>query len=189
MGVRNTEVCQVSLDSWGSGQRSADGRAAGMLASDAERERAVDVLKAAFAEGRLTHPEYEDRIGLAYRSRTQGELQRLVWDLPQGPGAAHYQPAPHRPAPRTFLPMPPGTNSSAVAALICGVAGTFVGITAIPAVILGHKARREIRRTGEQGDGMALAGLVLGWLVTAAFLVGLGFVALVGLAAMSSSGG
>lgn len=31
-------------------------------------------------------------------------------------------------------------------------------------VILGHLARAQIRRTGETGDGMAVAGLVLGYL-------------------------
>jgi hypothetical protein len=30
-------------------------------------------------------------------------------------------------------------------------------------VILGHIARRQIRETGENGDGMALAGLILGY--------------------------
>jgi hypothetical protein len=29
--------------------------------------------------------------------------------------------------------------------------------------VLGHVARHQIRRTGEQGAGLALAGLVLGW--------------------------
>jgi hypothetical protein len=37
------------------------------------------------------------------------------------------------------------------------------GITFIPAIILGHMARRQIRKSGEQGDGMALAGLILGY--------------------------
>jgi hypothetical protein len=34
-------------------------------------------------------------------------------------------------------------------------------------VILGHSARSEIRHRGEGGDGLALTGLVLGWLSTA----------------------
>ena len=45
----------------------------------------------------------------------------------------------------------------------------MIGITAIPAVILGHWARREIRRTGAGGDGMAVAGLTLGWIVIGFF--------------------
>ena len=35
--------------------------------------------------------------------------------------------------------------------------------TSILAIVFGHLARGQIRRTGEKGDGLALAGLVLGW--------------------------
>jgi divalent metal cation (Fe/Co/Zn/Cd) transporter len=34
----------------------------------------------------------------------------------------------------------------------------------VPAVICGHIARREMRETGQRGDGMATAGLVLGYM-------------------------
>ncbi|MGH3419203.1 MAG: DUF1707 SHOCT-like domain-containing protein, partial [Streptosporangiaceae bacterium] len=42
----------------------------GMRAASADRERAVDVLKAGFAEGRLTQDEYNERMNRAYASRT-----------------------------------------------------------------------------------------------------------------------
>jgi hypothetical protein len=45
---------------------------------------------------------------------------------------------------------PPRTSRLAVAALVCGIAFLFLP-TAILAVILGHNARRAIRRTGENG--------------------------------------
>jgi hypothetical protein len=128
-----------------------------MLAGDADRERAVETLKDAFTEGRLTQGEYEDRIGLAFQARTSGELSALTQDVPRPP-----------------MPLPPGpprTNSKAVGALVCGVSGVFVGVTAIPAIVLGHMARREIRRTGEQGDGLAVGGLVLGYVVTIVMVV------------------
>jgi hypothetical protein len=70
-----------------------------------------------------------------------------------------------------YAPAPP-TNGLAIAALVCGIAQFAVGVTCIPAIICGHLARRQIRRTGEQGDGMALAGLILGY-VGAALFVGL----------------
>src|SRR5215472_761782 len=57
----------------------------GMRASSADRERAVDVLKAAFAEGRLDQNEYADRVGMAYSSRTYADLAGLTADLPVGP--------------------------------------------------------------------------------------------------------
>ncbi len=37
-------------------------------------------------------------------------------------------------------------------------------LTGIPAIIMGHISRRQIRERGEQGDGMALAGLILGYI-------------------------
>jgi len=55
-----------------------------MRAASADRERAVDVLKAGFAEGRLTQDEYNERIGRAYAARTYGELTALTADLPAG---------------------------------------------------------------------------------------------------------
>jgi hypothetical protein len=59
----------------------------------------------------------------------------------------------------------PATNGLAIAALICGVV-QFVGfwlLGTIPAIVCGHIARRQIRQRGEQGAGMALAGLILGY--------------------------
>jgi uncharacterized membrane protein len=128
-----------------------------MLAGDADRERAVGVLKDAFAEGRLTQGEYEDRVGLAYRARTYAELDALTADIP---------------VPQPVVPLPAApparrTNSYAIASLVCGVGGLAVGVTAVPAIVLGHMARRRIRETGEDGDGLAVAGLVLGYTVTA----------------------
>ena len=65
-------------------------------------------------------------------------------------------------------PVPaPRTNGMAIAALACGIGGFFVFPASFAAVVLGHIARREIRRTGEAGDGMATAGLVLGYIGTA----------------------
>jgi Domain of unknown function (DUF1707)/Domain of unknown function (DUF4190) len=129
-----------------------------VLAASADRERAVDVLKAGFAEGRLTKAEYDDRMARAYAARTYGELGSLVADLPGGPldGPAPYPVAMYRPR--------PPLNSAAVASLVCGI-GIFLtmGLTAIPAIVLGHSARREIRATGERGDTMAFTGSALGW--------------------------
>jgi Domain of unknown function (DUF1707) len=52
------------------------------LASDAERERVAVVLRDAAGEGRLTADELTDRLGLALRARTAGELDALTHDLP-----------------------------------------------------------------------------------------------------------
>src|SRR5688572_3558720 len=51
-----------------------------MLASHADRERAVDVLRAGFGEGRMEQTEFEKRVARAYAARTVGELALLVSD-------------------------------------------------------------------------------------------------------------
>jgi uncharacterized membrane protein len=131
---------------------------ASMRAATADRERAVDVLKAGFAEGRLSQEEYNDRMGRAYAARTYGELSALTADLPAGPLPTVWA------APQVYQP-PMSTNSLARASMILGVAEFFsMGLTAIPAVICGHIAKREMRLTGQRGDGLATAGLVLGYM-------------------------
>jgi hypothetical protein len=39
----------------------------------------------------------------------------------------------------------------------------FGPVAAIPAIVFGHVARHQIKRTGQQGGDLALAGLMLGW--------------------------
>ncbi len=161
----------MSNPSWQPMPWQAQSSAPSMLAAHADRERAVDVLRAGFSEGRLQQDEYEKRIERAYQARTVGELSLLVADLPQGPSAM--QPPVLGPpgVPRTFMPVPlppPATNGKAVGSMVCGVLTTMtMGLTGIPAVILGHTARAEIRRSGEGGEGFALAGIILGWLSVA----------------------
>jgi Domain of unknown function (DUF1707)/Domain of unknown function (DUF4190) len=129
---------------------------ANMRAASADRERAVDVLKAGFAEGRLTQEEYTDRMGRAYAARTYGELAVLTADLPAGPWPAAW------PMPQ---PQPATTNSMAIASMVLGVAEFFtLGLTGVPAVICGHMARRQMKLTGQRGDGLATGGLVLGYM-------------------------
>jgi len=58
---------------------------ASLLAANADRERAVDVLQTGFVEGRLTQEEFSERVARAYASRTYGQLGELTADLPTGP--------------------------------------------------------------------------------------------------------
>lgn len=51
-------------------------------ASDADREHVVDALQAAFAEGRLTWGELDDRLRAATAARTWQQLTQLTADLP-----------------------------------------------------------------------------------------------------------
>lgn len=58
------------------------------------------------------------------------------------------------------------TNGMAIAALVGSLVFAPLGI------ILGHIARSQIKRTGEGGRGMATAGLIIGYVVTALSIIG-----------------
>lgn len=53
-----------------------------LRASDADRERVADLLRDAYAEGRLDVDEHAERIEAAYAAKTLGELAPLTRDLP-----------------------------------------------------------------------------------------------------------
>jgi hypothetical protein len=57
-------------------------------ASDAERRRALQVLRDAVVEGRLTLEEYSDRVGGAIAAKTDQDLAALTRDLPAPPASA-----------------------------------------------------------------------------------------------------
>jgi Domain of unknown function (DUF4190)/Domain of unknown function (DUF1707) len=136
-----------------------------MRAADVDRDRAVGILTTAYTEGRLSKEEYDARVESALSARTYSDLDQVVTDLP----------GVRLPA----VPQVRGTNGLAIASLCCGVAQFAFGpLPTIPAIVLGHMARHQIKRTGEDGAGMALAGLLLGWsvLVLGIVLI-LGFVA------------
>jgi hypothetical protein len=71
------------------------------------------------------------------------------------------------------------TNQRAIWSFVLGlIAVTGCGVTGIPALVLGYKARREIRESSgaQNGDGLAMAGVVLGWIGSVLTLVALVFV-------------
>jgi hypothetical protein len=81
------------------------------------------------------------------------------------------QPAVAEPAVAEPAPIPARrTNVNAVVSLIFGILWLF-WLGSLVAVVCGHKARNQIRRTGEAGDGAAIAGLILGYLGVVTFLL------------------
>jgi hypothetical protein len=52
-----------------------------LRASDADREQAIEVLKVAFAQGRLAQDDFEPRIGQAFAARTYAELADVTAGL------------------------------------------------------------------------------------------------------------
>lgn len=149
----------MTIGPYGSGGENR----AQLRVSSLDRDRAIDLLQGAFSLGRMTKEEYDSRSARALEAQTFADLDTLVVDLPaagppypgtaQQPGAWAY---PGRVAP---------TNGLAVTSMVCGIVQFFGPwlLATIPAIVCGHIARRQIRQTGEQGAGMALAGLILGW--------------------------
>ncbi|MEU5785660.1 DUF4190 domain-containing protein [Micromonospora lupini] len=90
------------------------------------------------------------------------------------PGA--YAPPGYPPHPGYGYPPPPKTNGLAIAALVLALAGlTTCGITGPIGAILGHVAQKQIRASGEGGEGMAKAGIIVGWIVTALMVLLIAF--------------
>lgn len=146
-------------------RHSGDGH---LRASDADRERVIDVLRAGFVEGRLSQDEHETRTSQALAARTYADLRSLTADLP-GPA-----PAPWRAdAPVGPEPGADGQDRNTLArwslflALFAPVGGL---LAAVPAIFFGCAAQRQIRRTGERGLAMARAGVTIGWVMVLAFV-------------------
>lgn len=141
-----------------------------MRASDADRERAHATLQAAYADGRLTWEEFDSRSTKLVGAKTHGQLSTLTRDL--------RKPVPYQP---TAYPagLRPTTNNLAGISFGFGLGQFFFPFFgAIIAVVCGHVARRQMRRTGEQGDGLATAGIVLGYIGIAIPLLTMALIAL-----------
>jgi Domain of unknown function (DUF1707) len=100
-----------------------------LRASHADREQVVEVLKAAFVQGRLDKDEFDLRVGQALASRTWMELAALTADIPAGLTGAR-RPKPARES----------VNKKAVAAVACAtaaLAGMLAAASAIPGLWFG----------------------------------------------------
>lgn len=95
------------------------------------------------------------------------------------------QPPPPPPPRPAAAPAAPPTSGMAIASLLLGIGGLTVVpvIGSVLALILGYMARKDIReRLAEiSGEGLATAGIILGWigvgLIVVGLLAGVGFVA------------
>lgn len=121
-------------------------------------------------------------------------------------------PSPVSGTPQYTVPQAPGyavsgqapNSNSALISMILGIVSlgmfalllcTFVlmplsALAGIPAVIVGRNARKEIRASGGQiaGDGMAVAGMVMGWIsIALSVIAAIGLCAFFAIAAAQSS--
>jgi len=134
---------------------------------------------------------------------------------PPQPAAPQTQIVGQQTAPASTVPHTPGlqpqgagvagqTNTLAVVSLAAGIGSFFAHIipgiggftVALVAVITGFMARNQIKQTGEQGMGMATAGMIIGFVhmglivlgVIALIMIFIFGIALFGIAASHSSG-
>jgi curved DNA-binding protein CbpA len=75
-----------------------------------------------------------------------------------------------------WVPPPSSTNPLSIASFVVSLAGLLFCIAAPVGAIMGHAARGQIRDRGEQGDGLAMAGIIIGWLITVIYICGIGIV-------------
>jgi peptidyl-prolyl cis-trans isomerase B (cyclophilin B) len=78
------------------------------------------------------------------------------WGQPPQPAPGFYPPA---------YPPPRQTNSMAIVALVSALVFSPLGI------VFGHIALSQIRHSDEDGKGLAIAGLVIGYVLTGLFLL------------------
>lgn len=89
-------------------------------------------------------------------------------------------------------PQGPKTNTLAIVSLVSSLVGVFVIpiIGQIVGIITGHMSLGQIKRTGEGGRGLGLAGVIIGWVSLALWILGIiafiAFVVAVGSAGMTS---
>jgi hypothetical protein len=129
-----------------------------MRPGHADRDKVVDRLQEAFADGRLADEEYEERLQRALSAKTFGELSALTRDLPGEP-----------PLPMSGrFPVPVGRRPDLrpVASAALGGAG-FVLVMGplawVPALVLGHQALRSLPKNDDRRH-LAVIGVALGWI-------------------------
>jgi len=126
-----------------------------------------------------------------------------TYDEPAPPLSQPYDAAPQTVAPQTAVPQwvapgnapygvaGPPNSTAAVVSLVFGILAWFLlpVIGPIVAVVAGHMARAEIRRSNGQvgGGGMAMAGLVLGYLQLALFALAICAIIAIGILTLLGS--
>jgi Domain of unknown function (DUF4190) len=122
-----------------------------------------------------------------YPHQQQGYQQPIYPAVPGAP-LPYQQPSgyPAAPAHSYGYPAPRPTEGLAIASLVVscvGVLGLCLygmgGILGVAGAVLGHIAHGRIRRLETRGAGMALAGIIVGWIAAALALVGIALLALV----------
>lgn len=109
-------------------------------------------------------------------SNPDGSPSKRWWSGTAWTDAVSVDPSPAMPGSPygAWFPVQRKTNGFAVASLVCSLGGIFTaGLSGILGVVFGFVARSKIRQSNgyETGDGMALAGIIVGFLMAALFIV------------------
>ena len=157
-----------------------------LRASHADRERVINVLKAAFVQGRLTKEELHARVDQTFASRTYAELAAITADLPAGlappepvrkPARGEGQRPVARPGPviraatvlyagvwplALLVPWPKGTDGDSAMAAVLIFTTTLVYLLVV-LIAVGHMiaARREEHSGGQLPPRRAQGGPAL----------------------------
>ncbi|MER7330425.1 MULTISPECIES: DUF4190 domain-containing protein [unclassified Micromonospora] len=124
--------------------------------------------------GQQSSPPADPVIGQPIPTQPTGDPYAPADPYAGGDPYAGTQPA-AQPAPAGYPPpaypaygygAPQKTNGMAIAALVLSLVGFTSCITAPVGAILGHVAAKQIRQTGEGGEGMAKAAIIIGWILT-----------------------
>lgn len=86
------------------------------------------------------------------------------------------------------IPVPPKTNTLAVVSLIASLAGLLTGFGFLVGIICGHISLSQIKKTGEQGRGAALAGTIIGYVgIAVSVIIFIVVFVMIGVAASSGA--
>lgn len=151
-----------------------------LFVTEAQRNRSIDYLQQAYADGRLTEYEFDQRVGIVLGARTRAEMNVAFQGLariPSGHGATLFAP---RPSGSTGVGARAGAGLAHLSSTVSGPIGPAIayGLTAP-----GSYARREAAKAfnfqvvtlvtalaaqallGGPVLGMVMAIGTLGWLV------------------------
>ena len=163
----------------------------------AEVEREVAKLRQELAAGRLTEEQFKARLRelmvldehgawwmVGYETGEWYRHDGTDWVRADPPGRAALEPAPSLTTPPPSVPSPPSPQAGArkASGLIVGsLIATFLGLFSIPllggivGLILGYKARRQIRASGATitDKRLVTVSIVLGWIAIAWWTISL----------------
>lgn len=107
------------------------GRDSHLRVSHADRDQVIDVLKAAFVQGRLTKDELEARVGQAFAVPTRAELAAVTAHIPVGPDLV--QP----PKPAGGQPQRPRNRAAnrAVKSGVCAITAVMVAANGLAVAV------------------------------------------------------